>query len=201
MHSTGFNLQILWGHPCWCCTQCHPEWSKDQLDLQGCPQAPWASWTYLGWQEVQGTQRKRSPVPQEQAISQGNLEEEPDQVPPPIPLSFSLLSIKVYLSVPFVVWSTTCLVAKSYLSFLNFVMDIYVFRLGELLGNLLHYCGLLMLGFVASIFMDFQNILLLSIYMLVVLSRENVLTKWMTIMFLALSTVYDVFHHPRYANR
>jgi hypothetical protein len=54
-----------------------------QLALQPCAQAPWAAWSHLCW--------KGYPPPQEQALKESHLEEEPDCHPPPLPLSLCAL--------------------------------------------------------------------------------------------------------------
>jgi len=83
-HFSGFHLQIFWGHPGRCCSQCYSQWSKDQLDLQSCPQTQGASWSHICWKEVQGSPRKGTLAPQGTAFQEGNMEKEPNSFSPPL---------------------------------------------------------------------------------------------------------------------
>ena len=81
-HFSGFHLQIFWGHPGRCCPQCYSQWSKDQLDLQSCPQTQRASWSHICGKEVQGSPRKGTFAPQGTAFQEGNMEKEPNSFSP-----------------------------------------------------------------------------------------------------------------------
>jgi hypothetical protein len=84
---TGLDLQILWGDTRGCRSQCCPQWPKDQLALQPCAQAPWASWSHICWQKVPWPAWQGYQEPQEQAIKESHLEAQPNCLPSPLPLN------------------------------------------------------------------------------------------------------------------